>query len=350
MSGVGDMAGMTVPGSPGGPGVAAAWLPVRVTARTEEAEGIAGFRLEAADGGPLPGFGAGAHIELRLPGHGAALVRPYSLCNAPPPPGQPADHYALGVLREPASRGGSRAMHEQVRPGDLLQASAPRNLFPLAAAAPHHLLVAGGIGITPLLAMAEALAGQGAGFTLHHATRSLARTPYRARIAAAPWADRVHHHVDDGPAAQRFEAARVLAGAPTGSHLYVCGPQGFMAAVLAAARAAGWPDARLHSESFGGAAHAAAPGADAPFELQLGRGGRVIPVRADQTALQALQAAGVAVMSSCEQGVCGTCLTRVLDGLPDHRDQYLTPEEQAAHDQFLPCCSRAQGARLVLDL
>ena len=335
----------------------AAWLDVRVTAKTIEAEGIAGFRLEAADGGRLPGFTAGAHIEVQLPGEGAPLVRPYSLCNAPPPAGAAADHYALGVLREPASRGGSQAMHDRVKVGDRLRIGTPRNLFPLAPAAPHHLLLAGGIGITPMLAMAEALAAADAGFSLHHAVRSAVRAPFVGRLAAAPWRDRVHRHLDDGPAAQRFDASRLLAAAPVGSHLYVCGPQGFMTAVLAAARAAGWAEGRLHWESFGGgtpvsptAAGDAASDAESAFELQLGRGGRVIPVAVGQTALQALQAAGVPVMSSCEQGVCGTCLTRVLEGTPLHRDQYLTPEEQAANDQFLPCCSRSAGPRLVVDL
>lgn len=324
-------------------------LRVRVARKTVEADGIAGLTLVAADGGPLPGFAAGAHVELQL---SSTLRRPYSLCNAPPPAGQGASHYELGVLREPASRGGSATVHEQLHEGDELDILPPRNLFPLADAAPLHLLLAGGIGITPLLAMAQQLAAQSARFELHHATRSLARTPYVQRLAAQPWADRVHHHPDDD-AVRRLDIATLLAETrarePDG-HLYVCGPRGFMDAVLAAARAGGWPEAQLHWESFGGAVAEPAAVTGGAFEVQIGRGGRIIPVAADQTVVQALSAAGVEILTSCGEGVCGTCLTRVLDGVPEHRDQYLLPEEQAANDQFLPCCSRARSPCLVLDL
>ncbi len=322
-------------------------LRVRVARKTVEAEGIAGLTLVAADGGALPGFAAGAHVELQL---SATLRRPYSLCNAPPPAGQGASHYELGVLREPASRGGSAAVHERLNEGDELEIQAPRNLFPLAEAAPLHLLLAGGIGITPLLSMAQRLAAVGAEFLLHHATRSLARTPYVQRLAQQAWADRVHHHPDDD-ATRRLDIAALLAASrerEPGAHLYVCGPRGFMDAVLAAARSGGWPEAQLHWESFGGGE--AQPSTGGAFEVQIGRGGRVIPVAADQSVVQALAAAGVEIITSCGEGVCGTCLTRVLDGLPEHHDQYLLPEEQAANDQFLPCCSRACSPRLVLDL
>ena len=319
----------------------AALIRVRVAARQDEALDICSLDLVPVDGSALPAFSAGAHIDVHLPG---GLVRQYSLCN---PPGE-THRYRIAVLRDAASRGGSATVHDQLQVGTVLDIGTPRNLFELAPSAPHHLLLAGGIGITPLLAMAEQLAAQGGGFTLHHATRSRERTPFVAQLASAPYADRVHHHFDDGPATQKLDLAATLRSAPAGSHLYVCGPTGFMEAVLAEGRAQGWDEARLHREYFAAAPTGTA--GDGGFELELASSGRVIPVAADQTALAALLAAGLDIPMSCEQGVCGTCLTGVKSGVPDHRDQYLTPEERAANNQFLPCCSRASSARLVLDL
>ena len=316
-------------------------LSVRVARKQAEALDICSLDLVAADGGVLPAFEAGAHVDVHLPG---GLVRQYSLCN---PPGE-TQRYQIAVLRDAASRGGSQAVHEAVPEGATLRISAPKNHFPLAAGAPHHLLLAGGIGITPLLAMAEQLTAQGQPFELHHCTRSRERTAFVERVAASAFAGRVRHHFDDGDAAQKLDIAATLRAAPAGTHLYVCGPQGFMDAVLAAGRAADWPEERLHREYF-----AAAPvdhANDGAFELEIASSGRVIPVRADQSALAALLAAGFDIPMSCEQGVCGTCLTRVKAGTPEHHDQYLTPEEQAANDQFLPCCSRAKTPRLVLEL
>lgn len=318
-----------------------ATLQVRVARKRTEAQDICSLELVALDGGALPAFAAGAHIDVHLPN---GLQRQYSLCNAP----TETQRYVIGVLRDAASRGGSAAVHEQVTEGSVLTISTPRNLFALADAAPHHLLLAGGIGITPLLAMAEQLAAAGQSFTLHHCSRARERTAFVERLGAAPFAGKVHHHFSTGDAAQKLDIAATLASAPRGTHLYVCGPQGFMDAVLNAGRAAGWPEARLHREYF-----AAAPvdhSHDGSFELEIASSGKVIQVRPDQTALAALHAAGLGIPMSCEQGVCGTCLTRVKAGTPDHRDQYLEPAEQAANDQFLPCCSRAHSARLVLDL
>lgn len=318
-----------------------ALIRVRVAARQDEALDICSLDLVATDGSALPAFSAGAHIDVHLPG---GLVRQYSLCNAP---GE-TQRYRIAVLRDAASRGGSATVHDQLQTGTVLDIGAPRNLFELAPSAPHHLLLAGGIGITPLLAMAEQLAAQGHAFTLHHATRSRERTPFVAQLATATYADRVHHHFDDGPAMQKLDLAATLRSAPADSHLYVCGPTGFMEAVLAEGRAQGWDEARLHREYFAAAPMGTA--GDGGFELELASSGRVIPVAADQTALAALLAAGLDIPMSCEQGVCGTCLTGVKSGVPDHRDQYLTPEERAANNQFLPCCSRASSPRLVLDL
>ena len=316
-------------------------LTVRLLRKTAEAQDIASFELVAEDGRPLPAFGAGAHIDVQLPG---GLTRQYSLCNDP----QETHRYLIAVLRDPASRGGSAAMHDAVAVGQLLQISPPKNHFALAHGADRSLLLAGGIGITPLLCMAELLAQAGADFELHYCTRSLERTAFAGRIQGSAFADRVHLHLDAGAAAQQLDLAGLLGTPRAGEHVYVCGPKGFMDAVLGTARAAGWPEAQLHFEFFGAAAAPAA--GDAAFEVQLASSGRVLPVAAGQTVVQALADAGIEVMTSCGQGVCGTCLIRVLAGQPEHRDLYLAPEEQAANDQFLPCCSRARSARLVLDI
>jgi vanillate O-demethylase ferredoxin subunit len=317
-------------------------LAVRVAARTEEALGIAVFDLVAADGAPLPAFEAGAHIDVRVaPG----IVRQYSLCNAP----WERHRYQIGVLRTPDSRGGSAGLHERLRVGDPLCISAPRNHFPLVPQARNSLLLAGGIGVTPLISMAEQLAALGAPFELHYCTRSLARTAFRNRVRDSAYASQVRFHIGDGAVGSGLDLSACLARPEAGKHLYVCGPEGFMQAVLATARVQGWPDALVHTEFFS-SANAAPKAGDEPFEVRLARTGRVVTVAADRSVAQALAEAGVEVLTSCEQGVCGTCLTRVLDGIPDHRDSYLSAGEQAANDQFTPCCSRSWSPVLVLDL
>jgi vanillate monooxygenase ferredoxin subunit len=316
-------------------------LSVRVARKAVEAEGVCTFELVEAGGRPLPAFSAGSHIDVRLPG---GLTRQYSLCNDP----TETHRYLIGVLREPASRGGSAAMHDQVNEGTLLEISAPKNHFPLAHDARRSLLLAGGIGITPILCMAERLAIAGADFELHYCTRSPARAAFLQRIRSASFAPRAAFHFDDGDVAQKIDLKALLATPSEGTHLYVCGPKGFMDAVLGTARARGWPEARLHFEFFG--AEVGPQAGDDSFEVKLASSGRTVRVAKGRSVVQALAEAGVVVQTSCEQGVCGTCLTRVLDGVPDHRDLYLTPEEQAANDQFTPCCSRAKTPLLVLDL
>jgi len=317
-------------------------LQLKVAARRQEADDIISLELVSADGLLLPEFTAGAHIDVHGPG---GLVRQYSLCNSP------ADRakYLIGVLREPDSRGGSRWLHDQVAIADTVSASHPKNHFELAPHAPAgSLLLAGGIGVTPVLAMAEHLAHAGERFEFHYCARSRSRMAFVPRIAASPYAGVVRFHHDDGPPGQLFDAAATLQAQPAGTHLYVCGPAGFMNHVLDTARRLGWPEAHLHREYF-----AAAPidhAQDGAFELELRSSGRIIPVAAGESAAQALAAHGVSIAVSCEQGVCGTCLTRVLEGVPDHKDLYLTDEEHARNDCFTPCCSRALSKRLVLDL
>jgi vanillate O-demethylase ferredoxin subunit len=316
-------------------------LTVSVLRRQGEALGVASFELVAPDGGPLPAFTAGAHIDVHVPG---GKVRQYSLCNDP----AERDRYIIAVLDVPDSRGGSRAMHELVHAGATLTISAPKNHFELAPHARRSLLLAGGIGVTPILCMAESLQRAGADFALHYCSRSPARTAFRRRILQSPFADRAQFHFDDGADDQKLDLAALLKHPEPGTHLYVCGPRGFMDAVLATARARGWPGAQLHYEFF--AADVGPRDSDGSFEVRLARSARSLRVARDQTVVEAVAAAGVAIPTSCEQGVCGTCLTRVLDGQPDHRDMYLTDEEQQRNDCFLPCCSRAKSATLVLDL
>jgi len=316
-------------------------LQVRVARKATEALDIVTLELVATDGSPLPPFGAGAHIDVQLPG---GITRQYSLCNDP----KETHRYLIGVLRDPASRGGSQAVHDTVREGDVLQISTPKNHFPLAHDAKKSLLLGGGIGITPILCMAERLANASAAFEMHYATRSPERTAFRERIASSGFADKVAFHFDNGAAGQKLDLAKLLVKPEAGTHLYVCGPKGFMDAVLNTARTQGWPEEQLHYEFFGAAVEKS--DSDAAFEIKLASSGRVVMVPKDKTVTQALAEAGVEIMMSCEQGVCGTCLTRVLEGVPDHKDSYLTPEEQAANDQFLPCCSRSKTPQLVLDL
>jgi vanillate O-demethylase ferredoxin subunit len=316
-------------------------LNVRVARKAGVALDICTFELVSVDDASLPSFAAGSHIDVHLPN---GLTRQYSLCNPP----QESHRYVIGVLRDANSRGGSRAMHDQVREGDVLHISTPKNHFGLAHEAERHLLIAGGIGVTPILCMAERLEVIGQAFEMHYSARSIDRMAFLDRIEASSFARKVQFHFDDGPQAQRLDIPAVVSQPRADVHIYVCGPKGFMDAVLTNARAQGWPDAQLHYEFF--SADVQRSNDDDRFDVQLASTGRVITVIKDQTVVQALAAAGIEVPTSCEQGVCGTCLTRVLEGVPDHRDMFLTRAEQARNDQFLPCCSRSSSPRLVLDL
>ena len=318
-----------------------AWIPVRVTRKQTEAEGIISIELKHATGGELPAFEPGAHVDVELP---VGLVRQYSLCGSP----AERQHYILGILREEKSRGGSQAMHDCVAEGDVIRISAPRNHFPLAESAPYSLLLGGGIGVTPILAMAEQLSLAGAAFEMHYCTRSAARTAFAPRLLDSAFANKVHFHHDEGPEEQKLALPALIHQLPPRSHLYVCGPSGFMDWVISTAREQGWPEERIHREYFSNDVTTRTD--DGGFDVVLAQSNRKIRVAADQSVVAALAAAGVLVPMSCEQGVCGTCLTRVIEGIPDHRDMFLTADEQSKGDQFTPCCSRAKSDVLVLDL
>jgi vanillate O-demethylase ferredoxin subunit len=318
----------------------AGWMRVRIAQKQIEALDICSFELVDPEGGALPPFSAGSHIDVKVaPG----LVRPYSLCNDP----AERHRYVIGVLRDPRTRGGSKAMHDELHCGDVIEISAPRNHFALAQGAQRSLLIAGGIGVTPILCMAEQLSTMGAAFEMHYCTRAPERTAFAERARASSFGDRVHFHFDNGAPEQLADFSALLAQHHAAAHLYVCGPRAFMDHVLDTARRAGWPEAQLHYEFF----TVRAPRADASaFEVKLAKSGRILRIPGDRTVLEVLSEAGAELPSSCEVGTCGTCLTRVLEGEPDHRDFFLTPDEQAANDVFLPCCSRSKSACLVLDL
>jgi len=315
-------------------------ISVKVLRKKQEATGIFSYELARPDGAPLPAFSAGSHIDVTVPG---GLTRQYSLCND----AAEQHRYRIAVLRDPASRGGSVAMHDQLKEGDTVQISEPRNHFPLVHAQ-KTLLFAGGIGVTPLLCMAQRLSHIGADFTMHYCARSQDRTAFRDEISASPFAANVAYHYDDGDAAQKLDLARVIAKPDAGTHIYVCGPTGFIDWVVKTAQQQGWPADHVHLEYFGAAPQDTT--GDQAFQVKIASSGQVYDIPADKTVTSALLEHGVEILVSCEQGVCGTCITRVLEGECDHRDLYFTDDEKAKNDQFTPCCSRAKTKLLVLDL
>jgi vanillate O-demethylase ferredoxin subunit len=318
------------------------WMNLVVAKKWREAADVHCFDLADPEGRELPPFTAGAHVDVELePG----LVRQYSLCNDP----RRRDNYQIAVLREAASRGGSAALIDKVETGQTLKVSEPRNHFALEPSARRTVLIAGGIGVTPILCMAERLAHTGASFELHYAARSPDRAAFLDRIRTSAFAGRTKVYFSEGPDAARLDLEAALSGPIPGAHLYVCGPARLIEATFAAAKAKGWPSSRVHREFFAPPEGQDQGPAEA-FEIEIASSGQVLTVPADKTATQVLAEHGIEVATSCEQGVCGTCVTRVLEGAPDHRDFFLTAEEQAANDQITLCCSRAKTPRLVLDL
>jgi vanillate monooxygenase ferredoxin subunit len=316
------------------------FLNARIARKTREATDIVGLELSPVEGEHFPAFSAGSHIDVEIrPG----LIRQYSLCNDP----TEQHRYQLGVLRDPVSRGGSIAVHDELVEGQVIRISAPRNHFALVPAR-RSLLFAGGIGVTPILCMAERLAQIGADFEMHYCSRSPERTAFVDRIRRSAFTRRVHFYFDDGEPAQRLDLSAVLGPPDTDTQLYVCGPGGFIDFVATTAKARGWPAAQIHFEYFAG--QAIDTSGDGSFQVKLASSGKVLTVPADKTVVRVLAENGVEVPTACEQGVCGTCLTRVLAGEPEHRDSFLTDEERARNDQFTPCCSRAKSPLLVLDL
>lgn len=284
----------------------------------------------------LPGFTAGAHLELHVPGH-RAQRRAYSLVNLPD-----GEHYEIAVQLEETSTGGSRWVHS-LKVGDELLADAPRNHFPLCENTEHALLIAGGIGITPMLSMARSLQAAGKPFTLHYAGRDEAQMAYLPEARAC-----LDHHcwISGGDPQKRFPAAAILASPRPGLHLYICGPTALLNSVLASARDQGWAEDHLHYELFSGALELAG---DHGFEVHLRESGVSLQVASGQSVLDAMLAAGLDPMFDCRRGDCGVCVAQVIDGQPDHRDICLSARDRAS-GSFCTCVSRASSALLVLDL
>jgi vanillate O-demethylase ferredoxin subunit len=317
-------------------------LTVIVKKIRREAAEILSFELMHTQGQPLPPFTPGAHIDVHMPG---GPTRQYSLCNGPSRDGS----YLIAIKKEPMSRGGSAAMHERIKEGDVLTISEPRNHFPLEWSARHHLLLAAGIGITPILSMARHLQAAGAPFQLHYFTRSPEHTAFREQLADCAFSGSVAFHYGFEPDALGEYLHTLLKSRPEGGHLYFCGPRPFMDLVAATVKPT-WPAESLHLEYF--AAEPAPPSDSAPasFEVRLARSGGAYIVPENKTIVEALAEHGVRIVTSCEQGVCGTCMTGVIEGVPEHRDLFLTDAEKQAGDQIIPCVSRSRTPVLVLNL
>jgi ferredoxin-NADP reductase len=295
------------------------------------------FDLLPCDGREFPVYSAGSHVVVALPLRDRVHRNAYSLLGDP----WQRDRWRIAVRRQPASRGGSVWLHEQARRGMRLELSAPVNLFSLVRTARHHVLVAGGIGITPILAQARELARLGASFELHYAYRGAHNAVFADELQAFG-AARIHHHDSARQGQIAFDA--LLARQPLGSHLYICGPEGMVNACMQAGARHGWPAEHLHSEQF------LAPTGGAPFEVELSLSRRRFSVPSELSLLEALEQLGVDTPSLCRGGACGQCEVEVLDatGALVHHDVYLSPAERASGRKIMPCVSRLDGGCLVL--
>ncbi|MEV5297696.1 PDR/VanB family oxidoreductase [Amycolatopsis methanolica] len=311
-------------------------LDVLLERKEELAAGVVRLTLRHPAGDPLPEWEPGAHLDLVL---GEGMVRQYSLC------GDPADRGVLqvAVLREPDGRGGSAWVHDRLSTGDTVRVRGPRNHFRLVDS-PRYLFVAGGIGITPIVPMIVRAEASGADWRLVYGGRSRASMAFREELVAR-YGDRVEIRPQDETGL--LDLGELLGAPRDGVAVYCCGPEPLLAAVEQ--RCAVWPPGSLHVERFSPKAGADA-GERTTFEVELAASGRTVTVPPDKSILAAVEEAGVSVLSSCQEGTCGTCETPVLDGVPDHRDSLLTDEERAANDTMMICVSRSCGPRLVLDL
>ena len=318
-------------------------LRLRVQRITSEAEGVRAYELVHPEGQPLPAFEAGSHLNLEVPG---GVWRTYSLCNDP----AETHRYLIAVQREAQGRGGSRALHDGVREGEVLTADPPRCDFPLLYAR-GYVLVAGGIGLTPLVSMAHVLQRQDAPWHLHVCTRSPERTAFRELLTSPAFAGHVTLHHDGGDPTRALDMKALLAPRGPGTRLYCCGPASLMQAVRAASTHHAWPREKVHFEAFSAeGTQAIGARADSEFQVVVRSTGAQYPVPPGQSVLQVLRAQGMRVPSQCEAGTCGACVTGVLEGDPEHRDTFLPEAQRTARRTLLVCVSRARSRTLVLDL
>jgi ferredoxin-NADP reductase len=315
-------------------------MQVRVKRIGYEAESINSYELVAPGGGDLVSFAAGCHIDLHLPN---GMIRSYSLVNEQ----SERKRYVVAVNRDDAGRGGSRLIHDTVRVGDIMTISHPRNNFVLQENASHSVLIAGGIGITPLLSMIRRLEVLGRSWQLFYAARTRFAAAFLDELHALRLGVHQNLHVtfDHAPLGRKLDIAAIVEDAPAEAHLYCCGPVSMLEAFEAATTER--PADHVHVEYF---KPRQKPAAEGGFQVKLARSGRTIMVQPGKTILSALLDAGVTANYACAEGVCGTCETRVIEGLPDHRDQFLSKEERAENRTMMICCSGSKSPTLVLDL
>jgi len=310
-------------------------IDVRLTAIRYAARDTNLYEFQRPDGKPLPDYKPGAHVDLHLPN---GLIRNYSLIVARPDPGV----YTFGIKRDPASRGGSRYIHDELRVGKTLKISMPRSNFPLEEDAKHTILLAGGIGITPIWCMVQRLQELGRSWQLYYSCRSRADMAFLDALEGmAP----SQFHFDDESAGKFLDIAAIAAEAPKDTHLYCCGPTPMLKAFEAATK--DWPREQIHVEYFTPKAEAAKQGG---FTVELARSNQEFFIPEGRTILEVLLDEGVDVDYSCELGICGACEQRVISGMPEHRDAILTEEEQAENKRVMICCAGCKSERLVLDL
>ncbi len=298
------------------------------------------FDLRPVEGDLLPAFSAGAHIDLAA---GGGLIRQYSLLNDC----AETHRYVIAIALEPDGRGGSRYFHQQVEVADILRASIPRCHFALDEDGAHSVLIAGGIGITPIWSMVQQLLRLGKSFELHYGARSARSAPLLPRItkAMATSGARLHTRFEREPGGGFLDVQRIVAQAPKDSHVYACGPSGLLDAYLAACSELATD--KVHYERF---VAAQAGASDGGFTVELAKTGLTINVKTGETILAALLASGLSPDHSCTEGLCGACETKVLDGIPDHRDSVLSEVEKSRNQTMMICCSGAKTQKLVLDL
>ena len=331
----------TAPAGTQGPNAVrvAGLIEMRLTGVEVVARDTSVFTFQPSDGGRLPPYKPGAHIDIHLPN---GLTRQFSLLN----PDADPERYVVAVKLDAASRGGSRYIFDELRVGHTLKVSAPRNNFPLVEDAGPIVLFAGGIGITPIWCMAQELAAQNRPWEIHYSCRSRADMAFLATLEALG-PERVHLHFDDEAEGKFLDLAAAIAAAPANAHFYCCGPNPMLAAFEAAA--AGRPRNHVHVEYFTPKAEAAA-GSLGGFWVELARSGEEYFIPEGKKILEVLYEAGVDVDYSCELGICGECLTRVISGIPEHHDSVLSEEEQASNEKVMICCAGCKSERLVLDM
>ena len=313
---------------------------VRVRSVAWEAESICSYELCPLDGQALPPFTAGGHIDLHLAG---GLVRSYSLINSQ----DERTRYVIAVNKSATGQGGSRHIHERIRPGDIIEISSPRNNFALDESASRSTLIAGGIGITPILCMIRRLEELGRSWELFYCARTRSSAAFLDALASfeAAKPGRVHLNFDQEPNGRMLELTPIVAAAASGTHFYCCGPASMLKAFQAAT--VHLDAGRVHLEYFTAPEPAAASGG---FSIVLARSGQTLVVPPARSILDVVEDAGIDVQYSCRQGICRSCETSVLEGTPEHRDHVLSPQERAANRTMMICCSGCQGDRLVLDL